>query len=212
MIPPHTQLIETMRVEPDGAVPLLDWHMQRLERSCRILDYVWPGDSLPTVIRQAGRAAGAGPSHRLRLLLDAAGSHTLEISPLDPTPSPARVYLNPTPLIADKFWLRHKSTRRPWYAAASAWLAQNPGFFDMMFCNRDGHLSEGSRTNLYILNSAGTWLTPTVDCGALPGVQRQALLDQGAVQEGIVSRQALRDAREIRISNALRGWIPAVLE
>lgn len=211
MPPPHTQLIETMRVEPGGALPLLDWHMQRLERSCRILDYIWPGNSLPAAIRRAGLKADPARNHRLRLLLDDGGSHTLEVNPLDNTPTPVRVYLNPAPLIADKFWLRHKSTRRPWYAAASAWLEQNPDFFDMVFCNRDGQVSEGSRTNLYILNPAGTWLTPPIDCGALPGVQRQALLDQGAVQEGIITRQELRDAREIRISNALRGWVPAVL-
>jgi 4-amino-4-deoxychorismate lyase len=208
----HIQLIETMRVEPGNGLPLLDLHRQRLERSCRVLDYAWPGGQLTDAILQAASKLDSDRSHRLRLLLSADGSYTLEASLLADTQAPVLLYLDPVPLSAELFWLYHKSTHRPWYAQAGAWLVQNPGFFDVIFCNQKDEACEGSRSNLYVLNSAGVWLTPPLECGVLPGVQRQALLDRGAAQEAVISRRDLLDAREIRISNALRGWLPAVLE
>jgi len=42
-------------------------------------------------------------------------------------------------------------------------------------------------------------------------VQRQALLDAGLAQEAVLSRKDLLDARRLRISNALRGWLDGVI-
>lgn len=205
------QLIETMRAEPGNAMPLLDGHMQRLERSCQALGYPWPGDSLIDAILQCAAKLDSNHSHRVRLLLGEDGCYTLEAGLLAATRPPVRLRLDPDALDADPFWLGHKTTNRPWYAQANAWLAANSGFFDVVYCNRRDEVCEGSRCNVYILNSAGVWLTPPLECGVLPGVQRQELIDQGEVQVGVVMRADLLGAREVRISNALRGWVAGVL-
>jgi 4-amino-4-deoxychorismate lyase len=208
------QLIETMRVEPGKALPgntlpLLNGHMRRLERSCRALGYAWPGDSLIDAILQCAAKLDSNRSHRMRLLLGADGRYTLETGPLAATHTPVRLRLHPAPLDADPFWLSHKTTNRPWYAQASAWLAQNPGFFDVVYCNERDEVCEGTRCNVYVLNAAGIWLTPPLECGVLPGVQRQELMDQGKMEAGVITRAELIAAPQIRISNALRGWLPA---
>src|SRR3546814_5116155 len=64
---------------------------------------------------------------------------------------------------------------------------------------------EGSRSNVYIRNDDGAWLTPPISCGLLPGVQRQALLDEGLVREAVLSRSDFQNAPVLRVSNALRG-------
>ncbi|MGB3291070.1 MAG: aminotransferase class IV [Burkholderiaceae bacterium] len=206
------RLIETMRVEAGRRIPLLAWHRRRLEASCLALGYVHPGEGLEAAIRS--RLAGLDPDavHRLRLLVGQDGELSLEANPLPPTPTPVRLHLCPMPLQADDLWLRHKTTRRPWYAQAQAWLEQHPDYFDVVYCNDKDEACEGSRSNLYVRDATGAWLTPPVSAGLLPGVQRQALLDQGLARVATLSRRDLEDAPALRVSNALRGWLDATLQ
>jgi len=208
--PDTIHLIETLRVAPGCAIALLDLHLARLRRSCTALDYPWP-DVLPQAIAAHLATLNPHDTYRLRILLNAAGGHSLQSQRLPQTPTPVRLVLAPTALIANRDWIRHKSTYRPWYAQASDWLQQHPHIFDVLYCNTRDEVCEGTRTNVYVRDADGSWLTPPLRCGLLPGVQRQALLDQGLVQEAVIAREQLRQARHIRISNALRGWLDAVL-
>lgn len=203
-------LIETMRVDADGRVPLLDRHMHRLQTSCAALGHACDiAEVRARVLTAAGTANVPGP-HRLRLLHQADGTQSIQTSPLPPLPEPQGVCLWTTRLSSSESLLRHKSTHRPWYAAITEWLASHPDIFDALFCNERGELCEGSRTNVYLL-LGGTWFTPPVSCGCLPGVQRAALLDQGRVQERILYEDDVQRASRIRLSNALRGWMDVEL-
>lgn len=205
-------LIETMRVETGNQVPLLALHLQRCEFSCRTLRFAWPGRTLVDDIERRASELPSASHHRLRLLLSADGRYSLDATALPVTPAPVRLHLNSGPLDADRQWLRHKTTHRPWYEPAQSWLESNPGYFDIVFFNTRNEMTEGSRCNLYIQEeAAGPWLTPPLSCGLLPGVQRQALLDGGLVQEAVISRDRFARAHAVRISNALRGWLPAEL-
>src|SRR5690606_8161967 len=110
---------------------------------------------------------------------DRDGNHTLETSVLPPTPAAFSVVLQQAPREVDRTWIRHKSTYRPWYEQASHWLDGNPDVFDLIYCDANDMVCEGSRTNIYIRDAAGRWLTPPVESEILPGVQRQSLLEQG---------------------------------
>ena len=114
-------------------------------------------------------------------------------------------------LEADDPWLRHKTTHRPRFAAAQRWLRAHPDHFDLIFGNAAGDLCEGSRSTIYVRDAAGAWLTPPLASGLLPGVKRQALLDDGAVREARLSLADLRQAPALRVSNALRGCLDARL-
>jgi 4-amino-4-deoxychorismate lyase len=205
------QLIETMRVDPGPSLPLLSWHRRRLKTSCEALGFKWPGESL---FMEIGRlAAGLDPeaSHRIRLLVDKSGAYTLASGPLPPTPEPVQLRLEARALQADSVWLAHKTTRRTWYDKTQEWLAAHPNVFDVVFCNAQDNIAEGSRSNIYVQDLDGNWLTPTARGNLLPGVMRQSLLDQGLVREATVSRTDFLEAHAIRVSNALRGWLQARL-
>ncbi len=205
------RLIETIRVEPGCSSPLLAGHWRRLEHSCAALGYDWPGGALMHAVEQHIERLDAGTTFRLRLLLSKDGSYSIESNQLPATQQPVRLHVSPKPLHADLFWLQHKTTHRPWYVHAQTWLDEHPGFFDVVFCNNEDVVCEGSRSNIYILDAHKEWLTPSLGCGLLPGVQRQALLETGLVKEARITRQELLGARAIRISNALRGWLDATL-
>lgn len=205
------ELIETMRVEPDGRVPLLAGHLERLCRSCAALGHVWDEADVRTrILTAAGAAQGPGP-HRLRLLHRRDGSVAIQTSPLPPLPEPQGVCLWTTRLPSGEPLLRHKTTHRPWFAGIAEWLAAHPDIFDVLFCNERGELCEGSRSNVYLL-MGGTWFTPPVSCGCLPGVQRAALLQAGTVQERILYEDDVARATRIRLSNGLRGWMDVELK
>ena len=205
------QLIETMRVDPGPALPLLSWHRRRLKASCEALGFDWPGEALFVEIGRV--AAGLDPHarHRIRLLLDPSGTFSLTAGPLPPTPEPVWLRFESRPLRAERAWLAHKTTRRQWFGTAQEWLAAHPNVFDIVFCNDSGHVTEGSRSNVYMQDLDGQWLTPPADGGILPGVMRQNLLDQGLVREAVISCADFLDAPAIRVSNALRGWLQARL-
>ncbi|MBV6273019.1 aminotransferase class IV [Alcaligenaceae bacterium CGII-47] len=203
-------LIETMRFA-QGHIALWPGHLQRLATSSAALGYVWAPHHVQAQVAQQCARLDKQEVFRIRLLLARDGQCQIEASPLPPTSCPVRIALAPEPLIAEALWLRHKTTHRPWYAAAQTWLAQNPDIFDVIYSNPQAQLCEGSRSNIYLSDGAGHWLTPAPDSGLLPGVQRQALLDAGLVREARLSAEDLRTASAIRVSNALRGWLDANL-
>ncbi|HUH58988.1 MAG TPA: aminotransferase class IV [Candidimonas sp.] len=211
MAGPAPQLIETIRVEHDRHTPLLAGHWLRLRHSCAVLGYAWPGPVLVETLQRHIDSLDPRLDHRVRLLVGPDSQYEIASTVLDPIPEPLRLRLHPAALKAEAFWLRHKTTFRPWYAEAQQWLVENPDVFDVVFCNDKDEVCEGSRSNLYIRDGSGVWLTPPMDAGLLPGVQRQALLDGGQVREGRISRADLMAAGDIRVSNALRGWRAAAL-
>lgn len=217
----HTEprLIETMRLQ-DGRIALWPWHRARLVDAARTLGYRLPLADLERRLRQCIQTAGndrrirpdrAAAPHRVRLLLAPDGEVSITVALQAPTRSPVRIVLAREPLDASQPLLRYKTTHRPWFDAAARWLGTHPEVFDRVFGNGDGALCEGSRSNVYVRDVAGQWLTPAAACGLLPGVQRQFLLDRGLVREAGLSVADLRAAHALRVSNALRGWLDAQL-
>lgn len=204
------QLIETMRAH-GGQVPLLPLHLERARASASALGFVWPENQIVNALEQALASLPAGQISRVRLLISATGATQIHTAPLPPTPTPVQLAwgaekLNPTDL-----WLQHKTTCRPSYDAAQAWLQAHPEVFDLLYCNTLGHVCEGSRSTLYVRDNYGQWLTPALSCGLLPGVQRAALLRQGLVREAVLTVNDVLNADALRVSNALRGWLDAFL-
>lgn len=205
------ELIETLRVDADGQIPLLELHLERVARSCAELGYDWDAQ---TWLQAMHQALGQAPAHtplRLRILWSAQASAHAQAQPLPALEGPLQLCLSPTPLPALDPLLSHKTTHRPWYQEASALLEQNPQLFDVIFLDTQNRVCEGSRSNIYIQDEQGLWWTPPAHGWLLPGVQRQALLNSGLARETEISLDALLNARAIRVSNALRGWQDALL-
>jgi len=211
MVPAGARLIETMRVDASRRIPLWEGHARRLAGSCEALGYRQPADPAAAVDAAVRALPGDGREYRLRLLVDAGGKLALESAVLPPLAPGQRVALASERLDAGERLLRHKTTHRPWFGQATAWLAGHPAYFDLLFLNTRGELCEGSRSNVY-LNLDGRWLTPPVACGLLPGVQRDALLRAGRVREAVLGETDLRAASAVRLSNGLRGWFDAGLD
>ena len=199
------RLLETMLWER-GRFPYLEGHLDRLAGSAGYFGY---GVDRAAVCRALARAlAGRGTGRlRVRLLLARNGAVEVQALPLDARPRPLRVGLAQTLVDSRQARLFHKTDARGLYQAA---LAARPDCDDVLLGNERGELTESCTASL-VLDLDGRLLTPTLDCGLLPGVFRQRLLERGVAAEARLTAADLRRARRFWLVNALRRWQPAQL-
>lgn len=86
---------------------------------------------------------------------------------------------------------------------AKQW-AQVQGADEALFQNNHGHLTEATAWNLFVVFK-GQVLTPARHCGLLPGVIRALLLETTTVVEAELSSEALAQADEAFLTNAVGG-------
>ena len=202
-------LIETMRLNRQGQIVLLALHLQRLKRSAQQLGFNYNQADVLNALKPYLHKS-YNTTQRLRLTLAANGQLNLQCSELNTTAAPVLVKLWPVSVQADTELLRHKTTARAHWQNGEQWLSQNPCFFDVLYADATGNITEGGRTNIYIWYQ-NQWITPPLSQPLLGGVQRQLLLNKGWVKEQSFNQQQLLSAPKIRISNALRGWLDAVI-
>ncbi|TWI62920.1 para-aminobenzoate synthetase/4-amino-4-deoxychorismate lyase [Pseudoduganella lurida] len=203
------ELFETMYATREQGVRHLEPHLARLARSARYFGFRWDEAAARAYLAMACGALPAGVPHRLRLALNGAGAFAVQSGELQPVQQPVRVLLAPEPTTSSDLFLRHKTTLRTRYDAA--WrAAEAQGAFDQLFFNERGELTEGGRSSVFV-RLDGSWLTPPLASGLLPGVMRGVVLDAWAAREAVITRAMLARAEEIVVCNALRGALRATL-
>jgi len=85
--------------------------------------------------------------------------------------------------------------------------AQERGLFEVVALNEAECLTDGGRTNLFLVKQ-GELLTPRASDGALPGVVRAALLAAGLAKETSLGIEDLETSEAIFLTNALQGVVP----
>jgi len=196
-------LIETMRVE-EGRCALFARHLTRLVASARHVGFALDERAVADAIQREVEALGAG-SHRLRVLLDAAGALCFEAAPVPaPSPEPLPVAFARTPVDSRDPLLFHKTTRREAYEQRRR---ERPEAFDVILRNEAGDLTELSIGNL-VVEVDGARVTPPREAGLLAGVFRAELLARREIVERPLRDEDARRARRLWLVNALRGWVP----
>jgi len=200
-------LIETLRAEGGGEVPLLDLHLDRLEASARTLGFTFDrGGARERIVQTV--AALESPA-RLRLLLSHSGALTVETGPLPQLlAEPAPVLALPHPAVPGDWRLAHKTSDRGFYEAALD-AARQAGAVEAVLVRDDGLVTEGCWTSVFVRSDEGVLLTPPLELGLLPGVLRRSLLERGEAREAELRLEDLVDG--FFIGNSLRGLMPARL-
>ena len=194
-------LIETMRFDPHDGLLRLDAHLARMKASAESFAFAFDRHAARNDL-QAATFRLRVPS-RVRLLLAKSGAVAVEVRSLLPDPSdPVAVRVVPLPVDAQDFRLRHKTTDRAFYDEA------RDGAFEVVFTTPQGHLTEGSFTNVFVPRD-GVLLTPPLDTGLLGGILRNELIGEGRAREAELRADDLR--HDFFIGNSLRGLLPARL-
>jgi para-aminobenzoate synthetase/4-amino-4-deoxychorismate lyase len=198
-------LIETIRWTEDGGFWLLDRHLDRLVDSARYFDI--PLD--PAEIRAALRAAVAGRSGslRLRLSVGRAGAISVETGEM-PASATVLAALDSMPIDPADVFLYHKTSNRTVYDEARA---RSGEVDDVILVNPAGEVTETTIGNLAV-EMDGSWWTPPVVAGLLPGTYRAELIADGRLRERSITTAELKGASRLARINALRGWEPIELD
>jgi para-aminobenzoate synthetase/4-amino-4-deoxychorismate lyase len=196
-------LIETMRFDPSEGIIELDRHLDRMRNSAEDLDFAFDRHAA----RNELQAATFGRKQRamVRLLLSRSGAMAIQVKPYDdPEETPVTVALRPLPVDPSDFRLRYKTTDRRFLDQAR----QGESAYEIIFMDAEGHLTEGSRTNIFV-ERGGKLLTPPIARGLMPGILRAKLMDDGQAEEAELTEADLADG--FYIGNIVRGLIPARL-
>ncbi|HSY26775.1 MAG TPA: aminotransferase class IV, partial [Burkholderiaceae bacterium] len=199
------ELFETMHATREHGCRHLDRHLMRLRSSAAFFGFSFDEVKIKTMLQEACSDLPATVPHRLRLALVADGSCVLQRAPLAALTEPVKLLLAQQPVALDPLFLQHKTTVRTDYD--NAWrAAESQDAFDTLFCNRQGEITEGGRSNVFV-KLGGRWFTPPLVSGVLPGVMRSVVLDdpQWNAIEKRLTLDDLRVAEEIILCNALRG-------
>jgi branched-chain amino acid aminotransferase len=226
-------VFETLRARA-GHLTELDLHLARLRRSADGLGIVLPDDAearLEAGIRALVDAEGdddlairitvsRGPFHGRGLLPpdeDTRATMVIQGWPVRPPPSghvegglhlvASAVRRDPTSPLAQL-----KTTSRADYVFARL-EARRAGADDALFLTIEGHLSEATTANLFLIRRGDELATPSLDCAILPGTTRDWLLGWATrvglePVEGRLSPGDLAAASEAFVSSSVAGVLP----
>lgn len=217
-LPSSVGLIETMRCE-HGQITFLARHLDRMQHSAQALRIAFDRTAIEqevaSLLQDMQQSVLNGPS-LVRLELSPDGALQIRHQRIDPITGAQKIFWAKD-LIGEQacimkstnVLLAHKVSSRALYDAAWQRAAAKGGF-DALFTNERGEVTEGGRSNLFALLD-GTWITPALHCGVLPGVMRASLLSDWAAKQSVLYPEDLRRAQRIVVVSALRGIIEASL-
>jgi len=225
-------IFESMRVL-SGRIFRLDRHLERLRRSALLIGLDLPDDGagIATAAIEVIRANGLGDA-RLRVTVTRGPGRPGDY--LD-APGPPTVVVAAHPFAGLEAALHEKGVRvvlskRPQVPAEvldpaiksisrlSSVLARREardrGAFEALLRDADGHLTEGTVSNIFIAEE-GRLRTPATPAGCLPGVTRQAVIELARgigleVAEERLPVGALRAATELFLTNSSWDVLPVV--
>lgn len=215
---PAFSLIETLLWQPGSGYWLLSEHLERLAASAAYFRYPFSRPELMIRLERLALDFGASP---MRVRLTLAKNGRMELA-ANPCPAPAaitwparqagrselpRVIFSSEATDPGSPWLFHKTTLRELYDTERQ-RALAAGFYEVLFINTRGEVTEGSITNIFI-QQQDTLLTPPMECGLLPGVFRRYLLEHAPlpVREAILTRRDLERAGALFVGNSVRGLV-----
>ena len=215
-LPSSLGLFETILVRK-GQAQHVQFHLARIVNSALALGIPCSVPDIMKLIEIGCKNCSIDTEYRLRLDLDHLGIATYQIAPISPLEGSVKIFWardilpnsNMATLHSGNILLRHKVSTRNLYD--QAWrLAEDLSGFDALFTNEQGYVTEGGRSSIFV-KSGDSWLTPPVSAGLLPGVMRSIILNdpQWNAHEVNLTIDDIQNAKEIMLSNALRGLIPA---
>ena len=209
-------LIETLLWSGKTGYCLLPYHLKRLRSSAAYFRFKYDEKVLIAKLKAFEDELDEAGDRKLRVLLMTSGEFEITHEPIAaPQAGPVgqqRIAISSVQTDPDNLFLYHKTTNRVMYDEEYRRGREN-GFFDIVFTNREGEVTEGAVSNVFAVKD-GIWQTPPVSCGLLNGVYRQHLLKTkgSAIKERILTLNDLLNSDRIYFANSVRGLTEVVLE
>ena len=203
--PPGFQLLEALLWTPARGFVRIDAHLTRLRGSAECFGFLCDTAEIRSLLNAAVEDL-RGPA-KLRILLEHDGSVLCEAIDLLRLKEPRRIALAAEPVDRHDVFLYHKTTNRGVYERARA---SRPEADAVILWNDVGEVADATDSNV-VIRRGGVKITPPIECGLLPGIERAKLLASGEIVESRITKAELERAEEIWLINSVRGWMKAEL-
>ena len=202
---PEFRLIETILWSKKTGFFLLQEHLKRLKKSASYFNFHYNRKHLRALLSELRKQFNDKFLYKVRLLLDKSGDISLTLTPtLPPEGGGKLVAISKFRTDSKNIFLYHKTTNRKLYNAEYK-KYKKLGFYDVLFRNEKGEITEGAISNIFVKIGKFYW-TPPLDCGLLNGVYRRYLLKRKAnFCEKVLTLRELKNAEEIYLTNSVRG-------
>ena len=178
-------LFETFRVYKGRKLAFVEDHLDRMAAGCRFFTFPFSMNEAMDALKSALAEIPPDTEARLRLNLISYGDHGVEKTELRTSwellknvsiqQGPGvKLALAPFQRFSGSPLVRFKTTSYLENIFVFTW-ARRQGFFDALFTNERGEITEGSITNVFFLSKEHIF-TPPTDAGLLPGVTRKHLI------------------------------------
>ena len=212
---PHKKfsIIETMLWE-NNEIFLERYHWNRLKKSAEYFGFHYDKNELIDRLNKEIALFDLLSRYKIRLLLDKFGNIKIESTQIK---VPQKLYNNLVTIsksntnTGNKF-LYHKTTIRDLYTSEHQSCRQE-GFYDVIFMNEHGHITEGAISNI-VIKKNGKYITPPVSAGLLNGTYRQFFIDthQKNVLEQNITLDDLLHADVLYLTNSVAGMVEVILQ
>jgi len=215
-------LFETFRVYRGGKLAFVDDHLDRMAEGCQFFALPFSRKQALGALKAALDEVPADADARLRLTLISHGDHRAAKGTFETTWAPlqdmsaqqgrgVRLTLAPFQRFSKSPLVRFKTTSYLENIFVFTW-ARSEGFFDALFTNERGQITEGSITNVFFL-SKGHTLTPPLEAGLLPGITRKQIIRVArtrgfSVRESTVRPEDLRAFDGAFVTNSVIEVLP----
>ena len=202
----ETALFETILVREEQPL-FLDRHLRRLSTGLSFMKM----DDLPEaggVWKAIGQCLSLTGTINGAVKLVAAGN-ILHVLPRTAAPVPDAIAIAISKTVVRKrnsSLARIKTVQRSWSEALRREAAE-ASVFDCVALNETGSLTEGGRTNLFLIQNDRIF-TPPLNDSCLPGVTRSIVLETGWIIEQPLKKEDLLHCEAAFLTNVLIGAVP----
>lgn len=210
------QLIESLALK-DGKYAYLSAHLDRLCNSAQYFDFKFSRRQVEQDLKDYAKKLITDDTYKVRLLQHRSGAISLshDVMPEIAENTVYNLALSNVMLEKSNVFTRHKTTKRAILDQArerAKSQSRDAQIDEVMFCNRQGFITEGSFTTIFI-ESDGIFYTPPLSAGLLNGVLRRHLLDTQPDKYKIknIKFTDLKSTDTIYVGNSVRGLIKAKL-
>jgi len=210
--PKKFSLIETLLLE-NNTLFLREFHTQRLIQSAQYFNYKIDIELLNEILDSIHLKYDTVINRKVRIILDEKGKIKYSVEKIAHTcrPKNLRVAISDKRTFSQDIYLFHKTTNRELYNIEYAKYT-SLGFFDVIFFNEYGQVTEGAISNVFI-KKGDTYYTPPIDCGLLPGTYRRYLMEKKdfKIVEKILYKEDLFSADSVFAVNSVRKMVEVSL-
>ena len=202
-------ILETLLWQKDFGFHRLERHLTRLKNSAFELGVNYSETQL---MQKINNFKGAKTNDFERVKIELGEEIRLNSNEFIPSDDIITFAISPTIMQSNNPWLYHKTTMRNLYDSEWREINVNHSIDEIIYFNERDELTEGSRSNIFLDIGGENLITPPIQCGVLPGVLREELLESGKAKEQIISRDSFLNAKQVYLGNSLRGLRKAIIK